>query len=243
MQRSGSSANAITSSVVPIQPRGSAAPLFMIHGRLWGTSSGSMSSPMLAATDRPAYRGTGAVAADRPACAPPPGRSGGVLRDLRSERYKPTGPYYLLGILLRGRRLVSKWRTSCTRSGEQVELLGMLDAYPRDAIVLIERNDSTHRLDSRIARRHRMFDGLSLRKKTAYLREKLNLRARTWIYTAAALLGFRSVPSFMKNTFYVSRAAAMNYRAKPWPGRVTVFRASIQRDTQFFKRPGMDAPC
>ena len=40
------------------------------------------------------------------------------------------------------------------------------------------------------------------------------------------------MPSFMKNTFYVSRAAAMNYRAKPWPGRVTVFRASIQRDTR-----------
>ena len=228
MQLSGSSDNTI-SSVVPIQPRGTAPPLFIIHGR-FGNIIRFYQLAMLTGTDHPIY--------GIQAQSLLPGQAALLRLEDQAAYYvaeikkiQPKGPYYLLGYSFGG-TAGFEMAHQLHALGEQVELLGMLDAHPRDAIVLIERNDSTHRLDKRIARHIRNLGRLSLWKKTAYLREKLSLRARTWIYTAATLLGFRSVPSFMKNTFYVSRAAAMNYRARPWPGRVTVFRASIQRDTR-----------
>ena len=52
------------------------------------------------------------------------------------------------------------------------------------------------------------------------------------VYGIAASFGIRTVPSFMKNTENISKVAAKNYCLRPWPGPVTLFRASIQADTR-----------
>ena len=38
------------------------------------------------------------------------------------------------------------------------------------------------------------------------------------------------MPSFLKSTEDISWVAAINYRPKPWPGPITLFRASAQPD-------------
>jgi len=62
------------------------------------------------------------------------------------------------------------------------------------------------------------------------LRGKLFTRTLRRFYSVAARFGIRSVPSFLKSTEDISWIAAMNYKPRPWPGQVTLFRASVQPD-------------
>jgi hypothetical protein len=50
------------------------------------------------------------------------------------------------------------------------------------------------------------------------------------MYSVASALGIRSVPSFMKSTDDITWVAAINYKARPWPGPLTLFRTAVQPD-------------
>jgi hypothetical protein len=86
------------------------------------------------------------------------------------------------------------------------------------------------RLDRRIARFLGNFSDLALGEKLAYLWQKSYTRTLRRIYSLAIGFGFRTVPSFMISTDDITWVAAMKYRARPWTGKITLFRAAVQPD-------------
>jgi thioesterase domain-containing protein len=109
--------------------------------------------------------------------------------------------------------------------GERVEMLGMFDTLRRDFTVHLEQNDPSHTLKGRVVREIRSIRANGV---TKYIRGQLAMRGFSLIYSAAMAVGFRTVPSFLKNTNYIMRLAELNYEPQPWPGSITLFRAKIQ---------------
>jgi len=123
-----------------------------------------------------------------------------------------------------------------------VELLGLLDAWQLDWVIQIRRRGNVPLpFDRRVARFLGNFRPLSLVQKAAYLPGRLVIRILPWIYLVAPSLGFRSVPSFMKRTEDINRAAGMNYRLRRWPGPLTLFRAAVQPDPRMPRDLGWTA--
>lgn len=220
--------SATTSSIVLMQPTGTAPPLFIIHGDM-GDILGFRKLAILIGTDRSIYGiQAQSLLAGHSALLRLEDQAAYYLSEIR--KIQPRGPYYLLGYCFGG-KIAIEIAHQLRALGEQVEMLGLLDAYLRDHIMRIQQNDSMRmRLDRSIASLLYHLQPLSLGKKFTYLPKKLLGRALGRIYKLASSLGFRSVPSFMKNTENISKVAAMNYRIRPWPGPMTLFRASIQSD-------------
>jgi thioesterase domain-containing protein/NRPS condensation-like uncharacterized protein len=217
-----------SSSIVPMQPHGSAAPLFIIHGA-GGNIIRFFQLAMLVGTDHPIYGiQAQSLLAGQPALLRLEDQAAYYLSEIR--RIQPEGPYYFLGYSFGG-TVALEIAHQLRAIGERVELLGMLDSRQRDCVVDAQREDSVRvQFDRRIARFAENLSSLSLREKAAYLREKLYTRTLRKIYAAAAAMGFSSVPSFMKSTDDISWVAAKNYQPRPWPGQVTLFRTAIQPD-------------
>jgi thioesterase domain-containing protein len=217
-----------SSSIVPMQPRGSAAPLFIIHGA-GGNIIRFYQLATLVGTDHPIYgiQAQSLLSGQR-----------GLLRLEDQAAYyldeikkiQPKGPYYFLGYSFGG-TTAFEIAHQLHAQGERVELLGMLDSRQRDYMALMQRKDSVRtRFDRRIARFLGNFMPLSFKQKANYLREKFFTRSLRRFYMVALALNFHSVPSFLKSTEEISWVAAINYRPRPWLGPVTLFRASAQPD-------------
>jgi thioesterase domain-containing protein len=217
-----------SSSIVPMQPKGSAAPLFIIHGA-GGNIIRFYQLATLVGTDHPIY---GIQAQSLLS-----GQSGLLRLEDQAAYYleeikkvQPKGPYFLLGYSFGGTtafEIAHQLRVQ----GERVEMLGMLDSRQRDYMALMQKKDSVRtRFDRRITRFLGNFMPLSFKQKVDYLRDKFFTRSLRRFYMVALALNFRSVPSFLKSTEEISWVAAINYHPKPWPGPVTLFRASAQPD-------------
>jgi thioesterase domain-containing protein/NRPS condensation-like uncharacterized protein len=217
-----------TSSIVPMKLRGSAAPLFIIHGA-GGNIIRFYQLAMLVGTDHPIYGiQAQSLLAGQPALLFLEDQAAYYLDEIR--KIQPEGPYYFLGYSFGG--MVALEIAHRLRAlGEQVELLGMLDSRQRDSISLTQRHDPVRvQLNRRIGRFLGNISNLSLREMASYLWEKLYTRTLRRVYVVAAAMGFRSVPSFIKSTDDISYVAAMNYQPRPWCGQVTLFRTSVQPD-------------
>ena len=217
-----------SSSIVPMQPRGSAAPLFIIHGA-GGNIIRFYQLAMMVGTEHPIY--------GIQAQSLLPGQSALLRLEDQAAYYlseirkvQPHGPYYFLGYSFGG-TTAFEIAHQLHAQGEKVEMLGMLDSRQRDYMTLMQQKDSIRtRLDRRVARFLGNFIPLSLGEKYKYLQDKFLTRTLRHFYTIAAALRFRSVPSFMKSTEDISWVAAINYRPRPWHGTVTLFRAAAQPD-------------
>ena len=224
------SSAAITSSIVPIQPHGSAAPLFMIHGFM-GHVVGFYQLAMLAATDRSAY-GVQAqsLLTGQPALLRLEDQAAYYLSEIR--KIQPTGPYYFLGYCYGG-IVAFEMAHQLHASGEHVELLGMLDSRVPGVLATVQPEDySPERFDIRVERFQRSVKSLFRWERARSLGQRLCRRVLCAIYGAAAALGVRSAPAFMKGVAEINMAAAANYRLRPWAGRVTLFRACDQPDSR-----------
>lgn len=216
------------SSIVPIKPLGSAAPMFIIHGIL-GNIVGFYQLAMLIGTEHPVYGIQAQSLLD--------GQSALLRLEDQAAHYiseirniQPKGPYYLLGYCFGG-LVALEIAHQFHALGERVEMLGMLDARCLNNVARMERRDSILvRLDRRIERFRDNFSQVSFDKKVTYLPKRLVTRTLRSIYGTSAFLGLRSVPSFLRSTEDILRVAAMRYRPQPWPGPLTLFRASIQSD-------------
>ena len=217
-----------SSSIVAMQPQGSALPLFIIHGA-GGNIIRFYQLAKLVGTEHPIYGiQAQSLLPNQPALLRLEDQAAYYLSEIR--KIQPHGPYYFLGYSFGG-TTAFEMAHQLHAQGERVELLGMLDSRQRDYMVVMQRSDSVRtRLDRRLARFWNNFFPLSPREKFNYLREKLFTRTLRHFYTLASATGMRSVPSFMKSTEDISWVAAINYRPKPWPGPITLFRASVQPD-------------
>jgi thioesterase domain-containing protein len=217
-----------SSSIVPMQPHGSASPLFILHGA-GGNIFRFYQLAMLTGTEHPIYGiQAQSLLPGQPALLRLEDQAAYYLSEIR--KIQPKGPYYFLGYSFGGTTAL-EIAHQLRALGERVELLGMLDSRQRDYMVVMLSQDSVRtRLDRRVARFLRNFGPLSFGEKVAFLKEKLFTRTLRHVYSLATACGFRSVPSFMKSTEDISWVAAMNYHPQPWHGPITLFRATEQPD-------------
>jgi len=218
------------SSIVPMQPNGSAAPLFIIHGA-GGNIIRFYRLAVLVGTGHPIYGiQAQSLLSGQSALLRLEDQAAFYLAEIRE--IQPKGPYYFLGYSYGG-TVAFEITQQLQALGEKVELLGMLDSRQRDCMIMVQKKDSLHeQLDRRIERFAGNFVSLPLLEKVDYLRQKLFTRTLRRVYSVAAALGFRSVPSFMRSADEISWVAAMNYRPRPWKGAITLFRASVQPDSR-----------
>jgi acyl transferase domain-containing protein/thioesterase domain-containing protein len=218
-------------SLIKIQPNGSKPPLFLIHEiegsvivfrdlvkhldadqPVWGVeySVSESLSPFLRMEDLAAH----------------------YLAEMRA--LQPAGPYYLLGYSFGG-LLAFEMAQQLHAVGQRVELLGMLDTFLMNGV---RASAQKRTLMARLTRkasslgRHvgRMVFGPDRR---GYLQEDLAERldaiigqGRQFIYGVLKARG-RAIPKFLHRAKDVNWFAALRYEAKPFPGRVTLFRATI----------------
>lgn len=215
-------------SLIPMQPKGSAAPLFIIHGA-GGNIIRFYQLAMLVGTDHPIY-GVQAqsLLAGQPALLHLEDQAAYYLAEIRQRQ--PKGPYFFLGYSYGG-TIAFEIAHRLQEMGEKVELLGMLDSRQRDCMVTTRKKDSVRlRLDRRMERLVGNMSQLSAREMVEYLWQKMFTRSLRHIYSLAFALGYRSVPNFMKSTDEISWVAAMHYRPRVWPGQITLFRTAIQSE-------------
>jgi thioesterase domain-containing protein/NRPS condensation-like uncharacterized protein len=217
-----------SSSIVPMQPHGSAEPLFIIHGA-GGNIIRFYQLAMLLGTDHPVYGiQAQSLLVGQPALLRIEDQAAFYLTEIRERQ--PKGPYYFLGYSFGG-TVALEIAHQLEALGDKVELLAMLDSRQTDCVVDTRRKNSiVARLDRRIMRFLGNFVSLSLGEKITYLWGKLVTRTLRRSYAMASAMGLRSVPPFMKSTDDISWVAAMNYKTKPWSGTITLFRTAIQPD-------------
>jgi thioesterase domain-containing protein/NRPS condensation-like uncharacterized protein len=218
----------VSSSIVAMQPHGSAEPLFIIHGA-GGNIIRFYQLAMLVGTEHPIYGiQAQSLLAGKPALLRLEDQAAFYLAEIRG--IQPKGPYYFLGYSFGG-TIALEIAHQLRALGERVELLGMLDSRHRDCIVEAQQNDPLLvQLDRRIARFLGNLSGLTLGEKIDYLWQKLFTRTLRRIYSLAVACGYRSVPSIMKSTDDIAWVAAKNYQPRPWPEQVTLFRTAVQPD-------------
>ncbi len=212
------------SSLVPLQPHGRRLPLFIAHG----VGGNVISFHGLAARlgeDQPVYGiQAQSLIGREPALLHLKDLAAYYLRDMR--RVQPRGPYHLLGYSFGG-TLTLEMAHQLHAAGEQVALLGMLDARTRQYDHTMVRG-APARLRRQMDRLHVNTYRLTAKNRARYFFEKLRTRAVRFGCMAAAKLGFRRVPVWMRSAYDVNYVAFENYRLESYDGRLILFRASEQ---------------
>ena len=148
------------------------------------------------------------------------------------RKFQSNGPYYLLG-----HSLEDCSHSDCKplhAAGERVELLGMLDTFLMNGVrASAQKRSLLERLTRKAASfgRHvgRVVFGPQRR---AYLKEDVAERldaivgqGRQLLYGVLKARG-RSIPKFLHRAKDVNWYTALRYEALPYPGRITLFRAT-----------------
>ena len=216
------------SSIVPIKSDGADAPLFLIHGGQ-GRIVGFYELAIQTGTDHPIY----GIQAESLL----PGQSAHLRIEDQAARYlsemrriQPKGPYYLFGYCYGG-LVAYEIAHQLLALGERVAFLGILDAAQQESVVQVRRDDSWRlRLQRRCSQILDHVNSLPPRRKVSYFPERLLSRILRMIYSVAPSLGVRSVPPFLKSVDDILWVAGRKYAPRPWPGQLTIFRASSQTE-------------
>jgi acyl transferase domain-containing protein/thioesterase domain-containing protein/acyl carrier protein len=217
-------------SLIPVQPNGTKPILFLIHEiegsvlvfrdlikhldsdqPIWGVeySVSESSSPFLAMEDLAAH----------------------YLKEIR--KFQSNGPYYLLGYSFGG-LLAFEIAQQLHKAGESVELLGMLDTFLMNGVrASAQQRTLVERLTRKAASFGRHIGRVVFGpQRRAYLREDVAERLDAIIgqglqFIYGVLKARRlSIPKFLHRAKDVNWFAALRYEARPYPGRVTLFRAT-----------------
>ncbi len=214
-------------SLVPIQPVGTRSPLYIVHGA-GGNVVNFYGLTTRIGADQPVYGVQAqALEANQPALLRMEDMAAHYLREIR--RIQPKGPYHFLGYSFGG-IVVLEMAHQLHKAGEEVGLLGMLDTRAKDYTPeLPKKGDSeTVQKQGRISGFFRSNRGHGSGKAWAeFFLKDLDERRVRYITTIAAKL-FSTLPASLKNTHEINAVAARNYRPKPFPGKLTLFRASKQ---------------
>jgi len=218
-------------SLVPIQPMGTKAPLYIVHGA-GGNVVNFYSLTTRIGPDQPVYGVQAqALEANQPAFCRIEDMAAHYLKEIRIAQ--PKGPYHLLGYSFGG-VVVLEMAHQLRAVGETVGLLGMLDTRAKEYMLASEASATA----SRDADRQGWL--------SAYLRRNMGHgNPRAWLeffgrdikerkvryVTALAAKMFSKIPAFLKDTHEINSYAARKYQVKPFPGRLTLFRASVQTDS------------
>ncbi len=214
------------SSLVPLQPHGSRPPLFILHG-VGGNVISFYGLAARLGEAQPVYGiQAQSLVGREPALLRLDDLAAYYVRDLRTVQ--PRGPYHLLGYSFGG-TLALEMARQLQSEGEEVALLGMLDARTRQYDQTMARSaPAPGRLNQRLHRFGGNTGRLTARDRVRYVAGKLHTRAIRFCCMAAAKLGFRCIPAWMRSAYDINLVAIENYRPEPFDTRLVLFRASDQ---------------
>jgi thioesterase domain-containing protein len=216
-------------SLVPIQPAGSKPPLYIVHGA-GGNVVNFYGLSTRIGTDQPVYGVQAqALEANQPALFRMEELAAHYLKEIR--RVQPKGPYHILGYSFGG-TVALEMAQQLHAAGETLGLLGMLDGRASKTIeskpgALPASESSQHsRLAGYVHRHISHENGKAWRE--FFVQDLKDRRAR--YLTALAAKMFSRIPASLKDTYEINSLAQRNYEKKPFPGRLTLFRASKQEE-------------
>lgn len=215
----------VSTSLVAIRPSGTRPPLYFISG-IGGNVVRFDELTGLLDKEQPVY------------ALQPPGLDGQspcltrvedmaahYIREIR--RLQPTGPYYLVGYSFGG-LVTFEMAQQLTGAGDEIALLAMLDAP--EWRYLSERAKKI-RARYRLRRYRDALATLIFRPgRFQYLRDQFRRRATNRIYAIFVKLGW-SLPQSIGSIQDINAFAARQYRPRPYPGHLTVFRTRPERRT------------
>jgi thioesterase domain-containing protein len=137
------------------------------------------------------------------------------LSEIRTVQ--PRGPYLLAGASMGG-MIAFEMAQQLLAQGERVGLVALIDSIGE-----IERRALP--VQDRIRLHTRNLGLLALSKRLDYLVDRARNRLNRLAYGLMIRSGL-PLPRFMHSLKHISYQAAMNYRPRPYPGRVTLFRAA-----------------
>jgi thioesterase domain-containing protein len=218
-------------SLVPIQPVGTKPPLYIVHGA-GGNVVNFYGLTTRIGADRPVYGVQAqALEADQPALYRIEEMAAHYLKEIR--RVQPKGPYHILGYSFGG-TVVLEMAHQLHAAGERVGLLGMLDTRASTSVRRISgpvsdkaSNDERGEQSRLIGYVHRNMDQKTGKAWWNFFVQDLKERKPRYV-TALAAKVFSKIPVSLKETYEINSFAQRNYRKKPFPGRLTLFRASKQ---------------
>lgn len=190
------------SAVIPLQPRGSRPPFFLVHG-LGGSVLRFHELARHITPDQPFY-GIQAQGLDgsQPCLATVEDMVAAYLRQLRAAQ--PVGPYFLGGYSFGGLVALEMARRLLAE-GQQIGVLALVDTYVGGPQSLLGR-----------------FLTLSAEQKIAYMKR----RARRYQKGIRRRIDFLFLPRPVKNVREACALAEKRYLPQVYPGRIVLFRAS-----------------
>jgi thioesterase domain-containing protein len=210
------------STVVPLRNvHGSRPPLFIVHG-VGGNVLGFYSLAKCLHSEQPVYGiQAQALLPREQALLNLEQMAARYVQDMRSVC--PAGPFHLVGLSYGG-LVAYEIAQQLRAAGLEVGLLGMLDTrQPQSMRGLPGRGPLPRRLLWRMKmvylRTHRRNGRLR------YLGRRLRERMQRIMYMYAARNGQGTVATAVRNVREINFVAGLNYTVRPYPGRVTLFRA------------------
>jgi thioesterase domain-containing protein len=214
-------------SLVPIQPAGKRPPLYIVHGA-GGNVVNFYGLSTRIGTDQPVYGVQAqALEANQPALYRMEELAAHYLKEIR--RVQPKGPYHILGYSFGG-TVVLEMAQQLHAVGETIGLLGMLDGRAskyvegRPGAAPTVQSAQHGRLVGYFLRHWNHESGKAWRE--FFVQDMKDRKAR--YLTALAAKMFSKIPTSLKDTYEINSFAQRNYQKKPFPGRLTLFRATKQ---------------
>ena len=202
------------SSLVAIQVGGSRPPLYCVHW-MGGNVLVYRDLALHLGPDQPVY-GLQAVGLDERR------RPHTSIEDMAAHyvgemlSLQPSGPYYVAGASLGG-KVAFEMAQQLRARGEQVALVALFDTVGDVDLPAVPIGERVRLHTARLR-------DLSLGKQVAYLLSRIRFRARRAAVGFLIRLGW-PLPPFLWNLKETTYRAAVNYRPRPYPGKVTLFRA------------------
>ena len=210
------------STVVPLRSvQGSRPPLFIVHG-VGGNVLGFYSLAKCMEEDQPVYGiQAQALLPDQEAQLRLEDMAAQYVKDIRAVC--PEGPYHLLGFSFGG-LVAYEIAQQLHAAGLQVGLVGMLDTRQPEWMRGVPALGPLHK---RIYLRMRLLYLRTHRRKgrLRYLWRRLGERVQRFSYMYAANKGAGKVASAARNVREINFVAGISYTVRPYPGKVTIFKA------------------
>jgi thioesterase domain-containing protein len=217
------------STVVPLRNfNGSLPPLFMVHG-VGGNVLGFYSLAKCLNADQPVYGiQAQSLLPDREALLGLEQMAAQYVADMREVF--PRGPFNLLGFSFGG-LVAYEIAQQLKAVGLEVGLLGMLDTRQPELMRGVQTRGPLHR---RIVWRMRLLYLRTHRRngRLRYLWRRLGERMQRANYMYAATKGQGKVASAVRNVREINYVAGVSYTVRPYPGKVTLFRAEHDPNEQ-----------
>lgn len=221
-------------TIVPLRPKGSRSPLFLIHGVDGDVLRFQPLAHMLAA-DQPVYGiRSQALLRDGRALTRVEDMAAYYLAELRYVQER--GPYYLLGFSF-GAMVAFELAKQLRAQNERVGMLAMLDSRPMTSSLRFgAQPDIESGIVRPTSRANSHLKKLFAHGGLTYAREKLRDRTFRTVYTV--LNTFRQpIPRSLQRAYDINWFAALRYAPVPYHGRIVLFQtAETIRDIE--SRPG-----